>query len=373
MKLKNLMGVQMTFEPLPQVRGFALLHFYRWYKWPVGGSRSFCRRTTRCVVAVLLFSLVWVSATPQPDPAVLTSVDLIEATSGSCRLVLDIQGRLQRVETMHLEGGRYVFDLVGVAWDGPTKRTRPDIPGVQEYRYSQLSRDPLVTRFVVEVGAGWSCRHESVPRGVEVVCGGPPTQSSGVVTTGADIAVVRGIGLTSPIAGLDADALIDRSLGFIPEDMVRDGLPNFGATRDDWIGKPRPHKGIDIYGDHVIVQAAAGGRVVGSGIGELAGGWVKIHHGNGVETVYVHISGLRVKTGGNVEKGQPIAVIDGPSGNAVQAQLHFELKIDGQSVDFVPFIYELASDDLKRRITLANERLAVLGQERAFRVQKELN
>jgi murein DD-endopeptidase MepM/ murein hydrolase activator NlpD len=155
--------------------------------------------------------------------------------------------------------------------------------------------------------------------------------------------------------------------------MVRDGLPNFGAVRDDWLGAPRSHKGLDIYGDEAVVLAAADGRVVGAGQGDTAGGWVKIGHGNGVETVYVHISKLMVRTGDAVARGQRIAVIDGPTGNAVQAQLHFEIKLDGRSVDPVPFIFELASEDLKAEITTANQKLAVLERERASRVRRGID
>jgi len=154
---------------------------------------------------------------------------------------------------------------------------------------------------------------------------------------------------------------------------VRDGLPNFASTRDDWKGAPRPHKGIDIYVDAMAVQAVAKGRVVGVGDGSLAGGWVKIDHGGGVETVYVHVSGIRVSAGDTVLKGQPIAIVDGPSGNAVEAQLHFELRLDGESVDFIPFIFELAPDGLKRAITRNNERLEVLRLEaRAEQAEREL-
>jgi murein DD-endopeptidase MepM/ murein hydrolase activator NlpD len=172
----------------------------------------------------------------------------------------------------------------------------------------------------------------------------------------------------SPVEGLDAEGLVDRSLGYVPRDMVRDGLPYFGAVRDDWLGAPRSHKGLDIYGDKVFVRAVAEGKVVGAGDGDKAGGWVKIRHGNGVETVYVHISELRVRSGDQIAGGQLIAVVDGPSGNAIEAQLHFEIKLDGQSVDPVPFIFELASDDLKTKIAAAKQRLVILEQERASRV-----
>jgi len=321
--------------------------------------------------AALILACASAAAATHPDPAALTAVDLIDTTPTSCRIVLRIQGQVDRVERIHFQDGRFVFDLGPVAWDGPLRRVRPDTPGIHEYRYSQFSRDPLVTRFVIEVGAGWSCRHELSPSGLLLACGGPPVaegRSSAPVEP--TIAVARGIGLMSPVAGLDAEKLIDRSLGFTPRDVVREGLPHFGSMRDDWIGAPRRHKGLDIYVDKVSVQAVAKGKVVGTGRGERAGGWATISHGQGVETVYVHITGLKVKTGDDVSRGQHIAAVDGAVGNAVQPQLHFELRLDGQSVDPVPFIFELATEDLKRKITTANERLAVLEQERASRVRQ---
>ena len=324
----------------------------------------------RLVAITLVMFVAVISLATQPAPATLTAVDLAETTTESIRVGLEIRGRIDRVQTMNLGDGRFVFDLAGVAWDGPSRRIRPAGPGVVEYRYSQLSRDPLVTRFVVEAAGGWSCRHEPSSRGLLVTCSGPPvTDAPANSRLDSDIAIVRGIPFVSPVEGLDAEGLIDRSLGYVPRDVVRDGLPNFGAMRDDWLGEPRSHNGLDIYGDKAIVQAVAEGKVVGTGRGEKAGGWVKIGHGNGVETVYVHISQLSVRKGQSVTRGRRIAVIDGPSGNAVEAQLHFEIKLDGRSVDPVPFIFELASDDLKTEIAAASRRLEVLAQERAARVR----
>jgi murein DD-endopeptidase MepM/ murein hydrolase activator NlpD len=118
------------------------------------------------------------------------------------------------------------------------------------------------------------------------------------------------------------------------------------------------------------VHAVAEGEVVGIGYGERAGGWATVRHGNGVETLYVHISRLKVKTGDGVARGQSIATIDGSAGNAVQPQLHFELRLDNQSVDPVPYVLVLASEDLKRKITRANQRLEILERERAARVRQ---
>jgi hypothetical protein len=323
------------------------------------------------VLISLLTADASAAAVDLPEPAVLTAVDLTETAPESCRIVLKIHGVVDQIETASLNDGRFIFDLSPVVWDGPTRRICPDFYSIREYRFSQLSRDPLVTRFVVEVRAGWSCRHDFISGGLLVVCSGPPTfeaQQSDAV--GPTIAVVRGVELMSPIEGLDAEKLIDRSLGFTPRDIVRDGLPNFGSMRDDWMGAPRPHKGLDIYVDKAAVQAVARGKVVGVGHGDRAGGWVKIDHGNGVETVYVHVSGLRVRTGDDVLRGQHLAAIDGAVGNAVEPQLHFELRLDGEAIDPVPFIFDLASEDLKRTITLANQRLEVLERERAARVRQ---
>lgn len=326
----------------------------------------------RLVSAWLGIACAATAASSGPPPAVLTAVELAGSRPGEARFVLEIRGRVDGVESSNFGDGRFVFDLARVAWHGPLRRVRPGAPGVREYRHSQLSRDPLITRFVVEAAAGWSCRHEPAPRGLLVLCSGPPTVGGpAAAAPGPAIAVVRGIGLMSPVEGLDAAGVIGRSLGHVPRDMVRDGLPHFGAVRDDWLGAPRPHKGLDIYGDGVAVRAAAAGTVAGAGLGEKAGGWVRIDHGKGVETVYVHISAVTVRPGDEVSGGRRIAVIDGPTGNAVEAQLHFEIKLDGRSVDPVPYIFELAPPGLRAEIEAARQRLAVLEQERAARVRLE--
>jgi hypothetical protein len=332
---------------------------------------SLPRRTAGSALTALIFVCTSFVSAAHPDAAILETVEVLNSSSENCHIALEIRGRVDRIETTRLADGRFVFDLEPVAWDGPTRRVRPDLSAIHEYRYSQFSRSPLVTRFVVEVESGWSCRHDFAPGGVIVSCSGPAIgEAQRSTTADSTIAVVRGIKLYSPLAALDAERLVDRSLGYTPRDMMRDGLPHFGSTRDDWKDASRPHKGIDIYVDKTFVQAVAKGRVVGVGDGARAGGWVKIDHGKGVETVYVHVSEMRVSAGDNVARCLHIATIDGASGNAVEPQLHFELRLDGESVDPVPYIYELASEGLKRKITLANQRLEVLEQERAARVRQ---
>jgi hypothetical protein len=308
-------------------------------------------------------------AAPRPTPAVLTAVDVVDSNAENCRIALRVSGDIGRIDTARLEGGRFVYDLAPVVWEGPTRRQSPNVPGILEYRYSQFSRDPLIARFVVDVDPTWSCVHTTEPRGIEIACGGAPIlRRAGNEST---IAVVRGVRFSSPLDGLDADGLIERSLGFTPHDIVRDGLPHFGSMRDDWIGKPRPHQGLDIYVDHRAVLAVAAGAVAGVGLGQRAGGWATIDHGGGVETVYVHVSGLEIEMGARVSSGQTIAMVNGAVGNAIQPQLHFELRLDGEAVDPVPYLFELAPDDLKSKILLESERLEALERERASRVRSQ--
>jgi hypothetical protein len=329
-------------------------------------EQSLFRRTGRFILAVIFLAYSSPATAADPAAAALMRVAFTHTSAGTVRIELKARGAVDRVRSFTLEGERFVFDLTPVAWDGPTRRVNPNVPGIREYRYSQFSHDPLVTRLVVEVEPGWSCRHELSPTGVLIECGGPP----GSALVPSTVAVVRRIKLDSPLTGLDAEDLVEHSIGYTPRDIVRDGLPNFGSLRDDWKGAPRPHMGIDIYLDKTPVQAVAKGKVVGVGDGSLAGGWIKIDHGSGVETVYVHVSGIGVSAGDKVAKGQRIATVDGASGNAIEAQLHFELRLDGESVDFIPFIADLASDDLKRKITRNNQRLEALAKERASEVQQ---
>jgi hypothetical protein len=314
------------------------------------------------------------TAANDPEAATLLGVELTDAQPTSCNILIRVDGEIARIETTNLHDGRFVFDLAPIAWNGPTRRVSPPCAAIREYRFSQFSRDPLVTRVVVVVHQNWSCVSARVPAGLVIRCAGASAlEDSGSSSRDPTIAVVRGIRLSSPLAGIDAEGLIDRSLGFTPPDVVRDGLPHFGAVRDDWLGAPRPHKGIDMYGDKMTVLAVANGRVVGVGDGVRAGGWIKIDHGEGVETVYVHVSKMRVESGQRVSRHQRIASVDGASGNAVDPQLHFELRLDGKSVDPVPFISEHGSAELRQKIALAYRRLEALEKERAAEVRRIRN
>ena len=103
-------------------------------------------------------------------------------------------------------------------------------------------------------------------------------------------------------------------------------------------GESRPghfHAGIDIDGygnDGGAIVAAASGTVITSTSSGSYGNYVMIDHGNGYVTLYAHNSGNAVSAGQWVEAGQTIAYL-GATGNATGTHCHFEVRINGSTVD----------------------------------------
>lgn len=185
---------------------------------------------------------------------------------------------------------------------------------------------------------------------------------------------VNGLTLISPLDKMPIAEFLDRSIGFVPKDAMRDGLPHFGSKRDDWLGKNRHHRGYDIYIDNINVLAAADGEVVRVAKGRLAGLYVKLKHANNVHTVYVHLANAKVKQGDKVKQGQVLGRIVGAQGNAVSAQLHFEVKINDKSVDPLPLIkaYFAKNADISQKITAYEAKIPHHVAQRKQQVQQYL-
>ena len=98
------------------------------------------------------------------------------------------------------------------------------------------------------------------------------------------------------------------------------------------------HSGIDIDGEMgESIRAAAAGTVLRAGKDDQYGLMIVLDHGQGVETLYAHASDLLVRQGDHVERDQPIARV-GRSGNAKGTHLHFEVRLDGRSVNPAPYL-----------------------------------
>jgi murein DD-endopeptidase MepM/ murein hydrolase activator NlpD len=99
----------------------------------------------------------------------------------------------------------------------------------------------------------------------------------------------------------------------------------------------RFHAGVDLLAaEGTPVGAAASGRVAWARY--RAGGWgllVTIAHGDGVRTMYAHLSSVDVRLGQWVRTGARIGRVGG-TGEATGPHLHFEVRVRGAAVDPLP-------------------------------------
>ncbi len=112
----------------------------------------------------------------------------------------------------------------------------------------------------------------------------------------------------------------------------------FGHRDDPIDGEPAFHPGYDIaapYGSPV--QAPADGLVVETGWKQGYGNCIIISHGNGIATLYGHLSKILVKPGQKVKRWQKIGLV-GTSGRTTGAHLHYEVHRQGQAVNPKPYL-----------------------------------
>jgi murein DD-endopeptidase MepM/ murein hydrolase activator NlpD len=68
-----------------------------------------------------------------------------------------------------------------------------------------------------------------------------------------------------------------------------------------------------------------------------AGTLVRIDHGDGIETLYAHLSSVAVTDGQKVHGGELVGGV-GTEGNSTGPHLHFEVRLGGQPVNPMPFL-----------------------------------
>lgn len=99
------------------------------------------------------------------------------------------------------------------------------------------------------------------------------------------------------------------------------------------------HMALDIANSAAPgIAAAASGKVSLVERQRYAYGWhVIIDHGNGLSTLYAHLSDIYVEVGQNIAKGQIIAKM-GSTGRSTGVHLHFEVRKNGVAVNPLPFL-----------------------------------
>ena len=107
----------------------------------------------------------------------------------------------------------------------------------------------------------------------------------------------------------------------------------FEMVYDPFTDSELPHRGIDyVAAEGDTVYATGAGSVIEVRKHRGFGLSVKVDHGHDVRTFYAHLGQALVKQGDLVRRGEPIALI-GESGTQSSIGLHYEIRIDGISIN----------------------------------------
>ena len=107
----------------------------------------------------------------------------------------------------------------------------------------------------------------------------------------------------------------------------------FGYRVAPTTGASTYHGGLDIgAGMGASIVAAGAGDVIYAGANGGYGNCVMIDHGNGVVTVYAHMSSIGVSYGQYVTAGQYVGAV-GSTGVSTGPHCHFEVRINGVQTD----------------------------------------
>ena len=123
-------------------------------------------------------------------------------------------------------------------------------------------------------------------------------------------------------------------------------LPGHTRVSSDYVYRLHPtlkvykwHTGIDLpapKGTKII--AAADGKVIFSGWNNAYGNMVIIDHGNGLSSLYGHMSAITMKTTGQqVKAGDEVGKV-GTTGYSTGNHLHFETRINGKHTSPWPYL-----------------------------------
>ncbi|MGL5972476.1 MAG: M23 family metallopeptidase, partial [Oscillospiraceae bacterium] len=108
---------------------------------------------------------------------------------------------------------------------------------------------------------------------------------------------------------------------------------NFGFREHPIIKETDFHTGIDLAAfENEIIKAPANGEVIEVGENKIYGKYLKVMHGNNVESFYGHCNEILVKEGDFVKEGDEIAKV-GSTGMSTGNHLHFEIKVNNYTID----------------------------------------
>lgn len=157
------------------------------------------------------------------------------------------------------------------------------------------------------------------------------TPSAGTDTKGhADLAAAAKVGPTEPPKQLMSPLSGEHKL-----------LQGYAVTYSQTFGDFRLNPGLDFAansGDAVL--AAAAGKVVGITTDSMDGQVVTVDHGGGMLTRYAGVGKVLVMSDATVPAGSILAEVGnpGPARSNLGTHLHFEVVLNGQTVDPRPYL-----------------------------------
>ena len=157
-----------------------------------------------------------------------------------------------------------------------------------------------------------------------------------VVTMAAGVSVVWVIGASQiptherlPVAGVVAGAVISQPFGCTSFEL---------EPYDPFCPGRHIHTGVDLVAPLGTAVHSASSGVAYAGVDpDGAGNFVMVVADAHVHVYYCHLSSIGVVNGQTVSAGQVIGAL-GESGKATGPHLHFEVQVDGTSVDPVAWL-----------------------------------
>lgn len=144
--------------------------------------------------------------------------------------------------------------------------------------------------------------------------------------------------ITLKSAGL---AMISQSLKNLPVEMPMKGarfMSGFGARFHPIHHRTRMHNGLDFAGPSGSkIKATGSGVIMKAVYSPSFGNYVVIQHKNRIQTLYAHMSAIKVRQGQRVQTGQVIG-IQGSTGHSTGAHVHYEIIVGGQHYNPMSFI-----------------------------------
>ena len=162
--------------------------------------------------------------------------------------------------------------------------------------------------------------------------------------------------ITDRLANLENDPRTIPSIIPLAQFRITQTGASAGQKINPFYKTLKQHTGIDLIAPvGTDVLASASGKVISvekraKGLGNC----ITIDHGDGIHTVYGHLSEVFVREGGTVEQGESIASV-GNSGTTFAAALHYEVLRGGRAVDPINYFFSDISPEVYREMAVISK------------------